>query len=189
MAKHHDRYSRVAVALHWAIAALILTNLAIGLTFPSPLPGERFSPKPLLPLHVSIGILVLLLSLFRLGWRIMHHPPPYRDSMPRWEHVLAQAGHWLFYILIIGMPLTGWMTISAHKVQKTPLKVFSLPWPHFPIFPSLPTGQVERLHDLLAKEHGLLAVWLLPALLAIHVGAVIKHHLFDQRPVLQRMLP
>jgi cytochrome b561 len=182
-------YDRVAIALHWLIAALILTNLAIGLTFPAPLPGQPYSPKPLLPLHVSIGILVLLLSLARLGWRIAHQPPAYEHPLPRWQYRLARAAHRIFYVLIILMPLTGWMTISAHKVQKTPLRLFGLPWPHFPGFPALSAETVGRLHDGLVVVHSLLTEWLLPVMLALHVGAIVKHHLVDRKPVLQRMLP
>jgi cytochrome b561 len=188
MAQTH-RYDRVAITLHWLIAVLILANLAIGLTFSPPLPGQFYSPKPLLPLHVSIGILVLLLSFARVGWRIAHRPPAYDHALPTWEYRLAKAAHWLFYVLIIAMPLTGWMTISAHKVHKTQLKLFGMPWPHFPGFTVLPVETISRLHDNLVTVHSLLAEWLLPAMLALHLGAIVKHHLIDRKPVLQRMLP
>ncbi|PZU10993.1 cytochrome b [Sphingomonas sp.] len=182
------RYDRVAITLHWLIAVLILVNIGIGLGFPDPLPGQRFSPKPLLPLHISIGISVLLLSLARLAWRLTHRPPPYRWPLPNREHLLARAGHWAFYGLMILMPLTGWMAISAHKVQKTPLRLFGLHWPHFPVFPMLPAVLVDRLHDLLVIAHAFLTAWLMPALLALHVAAIAKHHLIDRKPLLGRML-
>jgi cytochrome b561 len=186
-----QRYGTVAALLHWVIAVLIVTNFVIGWTFPHHVaPGQRFSPKPLLPLHMSIGLLVMLLSIARLAWRLHQAPPPLPAYMPAWERLLARCGHLAFYVLMIAMPFTGWLAISAHKVQKTELSLFNIiPWPHFPVFPLLAEGTVVRLHDLLVNVHRLLALWLLPAILALHVGAVLKHHLLDRDPILRRMLP
>lgn len=183
------RYGRIAMLLHWTIAALIIANVWIGWTFPEPLPGQRFSPKPLLPLHVSFGLSVLILSFVRLGWRLSHRAPPLPETTPRWERAAAHATHIAFYALMIGMPLTGWMVLSAHKVHKTGLFLFGIPWPHFPGFTMPPEETVKMLHDALVDVHAVLTLWLLPAMLALHIGAVIKHHLFDKDPILLRMMP
>lgn len=182
-------YGRVAVSFHWIIAILIITNILIGLDFPDPLPGQKIAGKPLLGLHISIGLLVLVLSVARLGWRLLHRSPPHDPAMKRGEVLAAGATHLLFYIMMIGIPLTGWLIMSAHKMPKSKLDLFGVvPWPHFPIQFLSPTT-LDGIHGLVTDMHGIMGTWLLPALLALHVGAVIKHHLIDHDPILWRMLP
>ena len=97
-----DRYSRGAIAFHWVIAALVLFNLWLGL-FHDSLPREW----KVMPVHRSIGITILVLSIGRLAWRLAHRPPAFADSLAGWEKALATTAHWLFYALLIVMPLTG----------------------------------------------------------------------------------
>ena len=97
------RYSGGAIAFHWSVAALILVNLALGLGHESLLDGQRW----VMPLHKSIGLTVLALSVGRLGWRLAHRPPPMAPDA-RWAHRLAGAVHAAFYALMILVPLAGW---------------------------------------------------------------------------------
>src|SRR5271167_1175015 len=97
-------YGAVAKTLHWLIAFLIVAMLVIGWLMTT-LPRENAYKFPLFQWHKSIGILILLLSLLRLGWRLTHSAPPLPAKMPAWEKFAARATHWLFYVLIIGMPL------------------------------------------------------------------------------------
>jgi cytochrome b561 len=182
------RYGNVAVLLHWAIAILILANLAIGLGFPEHQPGEPFPPKPLLPLHISLGLSVLILSIARMFWRLTHRPPAHSLTMKRWEVWLANAAHTAFYVLIVGMPLTGWLILSAHRNAKWQ-SLFGIPWPPLPVAGNLPESTIHAMHDVFADVHSWLAVQTLLVMLALHVGAVIKHHVFDKDPMLRRMLP
>lgn len=184
-----DSYGRVAVALHWVIAALIFAQLWIGLDFPAKKPGELYSPKPLLPLHITLGMLVLVLSIARLAWRAFHRPPPHRPDMARLEVIGAHLGHWAFYFLIIAMPVTGWMTQSAHNNTRPMKGVLGDLWPKIPGVHSIAEPMLTQVHDWFVSAHELLTVQALVALLVLHVGAVIKHHLVDHDPVLQRMLP
>src|ERR1700759_5490543 len=99
-------YSRTAIALHWVIAALILVNLALGLFH------EDFS-KPvragMMVYHKAIGMTVLGLTILRLAWRLTPRPPALDAAMKRWEMGLARTVHWLFYLLLLAMPATGWL--------------------------------------------------------------------------------
>jgi len=184
------RYTRVAMALHWLMAAIMLANIVIGVTFPEAGPGVKYAPKPLLPLHISLGLSALVLVVGRIAWRLTHRPPADAPTMARWEVIAAHLGHLALYALMVAIPFSGWLVLSAHKVQKNQLTIFGvIPWPHFPIFPSLPEPVVDRWHNGLVVFHALCATWLLPILLVIHVTAVIKHHLLDRDPVLKRMLP
>jgi cytochrome b561 len=183
-----NRYTHTAIALHWVMAIIILANLVIGWTFPEAVAGQKFPPKPLLPLHISLGLSALVLIVARIAWRMGHRPPPHHPPLSGLERIAAQLGHLALYALTFVIPFSGWLVLSAHKVQKNHLMLFGLiEWPHFPIFPTLPPANVAQWHDRLVAIHALAASLALPALLAVHVGAVAKHHLIDRHNVLVRM--
>src|SRR5689334_4727830 len=108
------RYSTVAVVLHWLIALMILTNIALAWSAED---LSRAAATRVMTVHMSTGIMVLLLSLLRLGWRLMHPIPPYPAGLPRWERLSARAVHWGFYVIMIGMPLTGWIMTSGPRAK------------------------------------------------------------------------
>lgn len=169
------RYTRVAIALHWMIAILIVTNLTIGLLMDS-------LPRGTLPLHKSIGMLVLFLGLVRLGWRIGHRPPPLPTGVTRWERRIAGAVHWTFYALIILIPLSGWIFTSA-SLKRHPLSFFGI----FPL-PMFPVAQDKAIAGVWADRHELMA-YLMIALLLLHVGGALKHRFIQRDRILDRMLP
>lgn len=185
-----ERYTTVAIWLHWIIAIMIVANLIIGLDFSDPLPGQRFAPKPLLWLHVSLGITVLLLSFVRLAWRLRYRPPPHPAAMPAWEKRSAAITHALFYVLMISMPLSGWLVVSAHKVYPFKTMIWEvIPWPMISVFGHMTTEQVEIWHSRFVTLHSVSSLYLLIAMLLLHLGAVAKHHILDRDPVLRRMWP
>jgi cytochrome b561 len=184
----NNRYGNVAVFLHWIIALFIIANVYIGLDFPQREPGGPFPPKPLLPLHISLGLSVLVLSVVRLLWRLAHKPPPHPPTMKGWEIKLAGVAHVAFYFLIIAMPMSGWAILSAH-VNARWLSLFGIPVPPLPVGGGMSEAEVEVLHDQFVEVHEILTLYVLVALLALHVGAVLKHHLFDKDPTIKRMLP
>lgn len=169
------RYTRVAIALHWTIATLILANLAIGLLHETLLKGT-------LPLHKSIGMLVLLLGVVRLGWRIGHRPPPLPASVKRWERRVAGVIHGIFYALIILIPLSGWIFTSA-GLKRHPLSFFGL----FPL-PMFPVPQDKAIASVWADRHELMA-YLMIGLLLLHIGGALKHRFVQRDRLLDRMLP
>ncbi len=173
-----DRYTRVAIAFHWIIAALVLWNLMGGLggdILPKSLSGFFWSG------HKAIGIAVLFLSIARLAWRLGHRPPPL-PAMPRWQVVVGHITHWLFYALIILMPLSGWLFTSA-SMKRQPISVFGL----FDI-PFLPVAQGPQAGAVPHAFHEY-AGWLLAALAALHIAAALKHHFVDRDRTLARILP
>jgi cytochrome b561 len=169
------RYTRVAIALHWTIATLIVANLTIGLLHDSLLKGA-------LPLHKSIGMLVLLLGVARLGWRMGHRPPPLPASVRRWERRVSATVHWLFYALMILIPLSGWIFTSA-SLKRHPLSFFGL----FPL-PMFPVPQDKAIASVWADRHELMA-YLMIALLLLHIAGALKHRFVERDRVLDRMLP
>ncbi|WP_174274837.1 cytochrome b, partial [Sphingomonas bacterium] len=108
-----SRYTGVAIALHWAIAAFILFNLVTGLWLDS-------MPRGTIAIHISSGISVLILTVARIVWRLTHKPPPYPSDMPAWERGLAHLVHFCLYAAMLIMPLSGWAMISANPPAGSP---------------------------------------------------------------------
>lgn len=169
------RYSRVAIAFHWTIAALVIVNMVIGI-------GHDYLPalRAAMGAHKSIGILVLALTLGRIAWRLGHRPPPLPAAMPAWEKGAAHAGHLGLYLLMLALPVSGWV-MASNPERVRPLTFFGL----FDI-PYLPVSAAGAGagHD----AHGVLG-WIMLALLALHIGAALRHHLVRRDGVLARMLP
>ena len=182
----HSTYSSVAISLHWLIALAMLTNIGLAWYFGTLPKADQVMP---VQLHKSIGITVLLLTLIRIGWRLVNTPPPLPDTMRPWEKWAATANHIVFYLLMLALPLSGWAMVSSSpliKVHPTVL-YWTIPWPTYPLLPTDP----DQLHDarkLFSKTHELLA-WLAYATIALHVAAALKHQIIDRDDVLARMLP
>jgi cytochrome b561 len=179
-------YSRAAITLHWLIAALILTNIALAWYFTRLKGPAEVAP---LALHKSIGITVLLLSCARVGVRVAIPPPKLPDHMPAWELAAARTLHTLFYLLILALPLTGWAMVSASPLIRVhPTVLFGvLPWPAVP-YPGLSSDQRHDVGHFFGGAHLSLA-WIAYFAIALHVGAALKHHFFDRDEVLGRMAP
>lgn len=173
----YARYTRVAIWLHWTIAALIVANLVIGLfhdSFPAALRG------PSMGFHKTAGIIVLFLSLARLGWRLGHKPPPQDREHKAWERLLAKTTHRVFYVLMIAVPLAGWIFVSAAATPR-PLDFFGL----FPI-PFLPVPRTEGVNGFWNEAHEIMAFGII-GLLVLHVAGALKHQFLDRDVELARM--
>ena len=177
------RYTSVAVAFHWAIAVLILGNIAGGI-FMHNLPNASPIKFDLYQLHKSFGLSILILTLFRLGWRVAHKAPPLPAATPGWQRLGARAAHWAFYGLMLIIPLTGWAMVSVSPLD-IPTHFFGvIPVPHLPFFGGV--ADPAAMEDLFAEVHEYLAFALL-GLFVLHVGAALKHHFVDKDGVLQSM--
>lgn len=176
------RYNRGAAAFHWVTAFLVLIQIYLGFAFAD---MERGDARTLwFNWHKTVGITILLLSMARLGWRITNPPPRLPSSLPAWERVAARVNHGAFYVVLIGLPLTGWMYLSTGRpalTSNTTSLVGGLVWP---FIPGLPRG----LHESFEQTHVML-VWLTFALLALHVAAAIKHQFVDLGDAAGRMPP
>lgn len=171
------RYAAPAVFLHWAATVLIFCSFPLGLYMVdlklSPLKLKLYS------YHKWIGVTVFLLVLARIAWRAGHAPPPLPASVPAWERNLAGAAHLLLYLLLVAIPLSGWLFSSAAGVQTVYLALLPLP-------DLLPKDKM--LADLLRFVHMFLN-YSFAALVGLHAGAALKHHFLDRDAVLARMVP
>jgi cytochrome b561 len=186
-AERPARYTTVAILLHWLTAAGIAALIVIGLIMTQL--TSRISQMEiftLYQLHKSIGITVLLLVVLRVLWRFTHRPPPLPSEMPRAERRAAHGLHWLLYVFMIGMPLTGWAVVSSSPFNLPTVLYNLVPWPDLPILPNL--ANKAAVSHVLAWVHAY-GSWLLIVLLAIHIGAALRHHLVKRDPILSRMVP
>ena len=179
------RYTLGAIAFHWLIAALIVTNLFLGWRMNQLAGMDRFT---LFQLHKSVGITVLVLSVLRLAWRLGHRPPPYPATMRRWERVAATSTHWTFYGLMLAMPLTGWVIVSASPLNLPTLLFKTVPWPHIGIVHDQSLPARMAIESGVGTSHVLLA-YLFGGLIVLHVLAALKHQFVERDGVLSRILP
>jgi cytochrome b561 len=177
LANTAEAWGAPAKFFHWTVALLILVQ--IGLGFAAAL--WRLSPLKLelFVWHKSTGVLILVLMLARLAWRLANRGPALPPQTPAWERHAAHASHALLYALALALPLSGWVINSAAGV---PFSVFWL----VPL-PSI-VAPDERLEEIAKLVHFSLLVALC-LVLAVHIGAALRHHLVKRDDVLRRMLP
>ncbi|MGR4863608.1 cytochrome b [Caulobacter sp. LARHSG274] len=186
-AGHADqrRYSPVGIVFHWTMAGLVLFQLGWGWWMGRARPGGDMVTA--YELHFLIGVLMLVLALGRLGWRLFA-PEIINDAdKPGWESTAAHVTHYVFYTCLLGLPLSGWAIVSA-TARETRLTLLGLiPWPLLPL-QNLSAPALWSIETVAEWLHRGLVVSLL-ALIPIHVGAALKHHVIDRDDVLHGMLP
>jgi cytochrome b561 len=185
-AGHADegRYSPVAIAFHWTMAALIFVQLGLGWWMgrapAGPDKAEAYG------VHFAIGILMLALAAGRLGWRTLA-PGPINDAdKPGWQTTAAHITHGVFYVCLLGLPLSGWLIVSA-TARDQPLTLLGLPWPLLPLG-TLPNTTLWGLEAVGEWIHRGLIVSLL-LLVPLHIAAALEHHFIARDDVLHGMLP
>lgn len=197
MSTASPRYTAVAIVLHWAIAIAILAMIPLGWWMGDALEALDTQAQAIAAyqLHKSIGLTVLALSLVRLGWRLTHAAPPLPAGMKAWEKTVAAITHWAFYVLMIALPLTGWLYVSTawSPHDQRPLEVPTLYFglfqvPHLFGLSSLADAARAGLAGALEFGHSKLA-WAALALTALHAGAALKHQFADRDNIMARMAP
>ncbi|MEH6664288.1 MAG: cytochrome b [Brevundimonas sp.] len=179
------RWTPVAITFHWTMAALVLFQLVWGWwTSGIPVGGDKVAAYQI---HANTGLLILLLAVLRAIWRLMI-PGPINDADdPGWESTVSRITHFLFYIFIVGLPLSGWLMLSATAPEMQLMLGGVIPAPRLPVGTLSQEGlwqvqwAAERIHFFM--------VWGITFLIMGHVAAVVKHYVFDKDNVLPGMLP
>lgn len=186
-ANNRTRYGTVAMTLHWVIAAFVLTNLYLGLTFDSYPKGDP-ALLQVLQIHKSIGLTVLVLSILRLVWRLVNPVPPLPAGMNPLLKFAAHATHFLLYFLIVTIPLSGWAMVSASRLA-VPTRYFGLfDWPNIGFIANMPLEQKNPLRHDFGAVHSFLA-WSAIVLIVLHVAAALYHQFYRGDDVFKRMIP
>lgn len=173
----HSRYGLVPIVMHWLAAIAIfglffLGDYMVDLGYYDP--WYRSAPH----LHKSIGVLLFLLMVVRLGWHWLGLTPVPLASHRPWEVRLAHLAHIVLYLLIFVVMVSGYLISTA---DGSAVAVFS--WFEVPSV----TGQVKQLEDIAGTVHRWCA-WSLVGLAVLHALAAIKHHVIDRDETLRRMI-
>ncbi len=171
------RYTPVAISLHWLIALLIFAGWGLGF-YMADLP---LSPAKLryYSWHKWMGVTTFILAVLRVGWLATHSAPRLPHAIPPWQTRTARVTHFVLYLLMFVIPLSGWLMSSAKGVPTVYFGV--LPIPDL-------IGKDKAMGDVLVVVHQSLAFGL-AALVSLHVAAAIKHHFMDRDGVMGRMVP
>jgi cytochrome b561 len=181
------RYTNVAIVLHWIVAVLMIANIILGLSIDK-IPEDWI--RPVIDVHKSIGVTVLGLILMRVLWRLGHRPPPFSAGMALWERIAAHIVHYGLYVLMLWMPITGWLHDSAWKAApEIPLRWFGLfEFPRIGFIMNQPPETKEYLHGLFGSMHAI-AGYVLFWIVLLHVAGALKHQFLDKEPEFRRMWP
>ncbi len=178
-ATQSPRYTRTAAVLHWLIALLVVCGFCLGLY----MVDLKFSPAKLAlySYHKWIGVSIFSLALLRLAWRLTHAPPPLPAGVAAWQRHAAAALHVVLYLLILIIPVTGWLYSSAAGVPTVPFGIAALQLPDL----------LERNKELAGNLHFLHVTlnFSMAALVGLHVAAALKHQFFDRDGLMARMYP
>jgi len=172
------RYSPINQALHWITAACMFAILPLAWVMVNAKEGTPFDIA-LFNWHKTLGGIVLLVTLFRILWRLRDRPPAYPPTIAAWERVLAHAAYWMFFFILIWMPVTGLLTTTygGH-----PTKLFNLIQTPQLLPPDKPKAELfGGLH-----EAGQGAVYVL---IVLHLSAVVTHVAWRRTGLFGRMLP
>src|SRR5690606_4549080 len=171
------RYTRTEIFLHWLMGLGLIGTFALGFY----MEGLPLSPNKLkfYSWHKWAGVSLLVLAVIRLAWRMSHRAPDFPQTMSRFSRLAAHAAHWLLYVLMLAIPLSGWLMSSAQGFQVVWFGVLPLP--------DL-VSKDAALGSLLQDVHVVLNYTLLVAVVG-HVGAALQHHFIKKDTILTRMLP
>jgi len=170
-------WGAVQKSLHWIIVLAVIVQLAVGFTLAA-MPSSAPSWARYFPVHTSLGLSIFLLMLARLLWRASNPGPVLPATLPAWQRVLARSTHWLFYLVLLGLPVSGYLAVSAGGHQ-IPFYGAELPQA---------VSASKEANRVIMDLH-VLGATLLILLIALHAAGALRHEWLLHDNVLRRMLP
>ncbi len=179
-----ESWGWVARTLHWSMAALILFQLGLGV-YMSNFVDDLIAQFALVQTHKSWGAVIFALALIRIVWRIANRTRPrLPDRTPAWQAHASGVSHALLYLLMIALPLSGWVMSAASPTQDL-LGIENMVFDRFAMPDPWVPGD-KGLADAAQDVH-FAAALVLALLVLVHVSAALKHHYFDRDDVLERI--
>ncbi len=178
-----DYWGLPSKLFHWVMAVLVIGLLAMG-QYISHFVDDIYRAFDLTQIHKSFGFVAFCLVALRLVWRWYAGAPTLPPEVPRWQVRASQVSHVLLYVLMVVMPVSGWLYASAsinqdlYQIPNQVFGLFALPDPFVPGEKALEM-RFRTVHDVGGK--------LLAALVLVHLAAALKHHFVDRNHILRRM--
>lgn len=170
-------YDGVAKAFHWLVVAMLVVQYSVALLLGWILP--KSAEDSLIAWHFSMGSSIFVVMLARLAWRLTHTPPPPPKDLSPGLRRISRATHWLFYAVLIVLPVLGWAAASGLGARVAVAGIIPLP---------LLVPKDDPFGKAMATVHPAIAISLL-AVIALHVAGALYHALVKHDGVIQRMLP
>ncbi len=174
-------WGSVSKSFHWLLFVLVTTQLSIGIytdTLDTDIPAQFELSLAIWPFHEGIGLTIFPVAAAAFIWRLRNTRPKY-VPMPRWQQIASRAVQELIYVIIIILPLVGFVQTQAYGFPVTYFNLFT--------FPKL-FEKSDALEQAMHNVHETLG-WTLAVLLVVHTAAAVKHHVIDKDETLKRMLP
>lgn len=172
-----NQYGSISKFFHWTIAILVIVMLCFGFflgDLPKAMKGTAYM------LHKSTGLLILALMILRILWTLINPKPQLPDTIPSYQRFLSHSVHYLLYVLVLIMPISGWiLTMAANKVPSF-YGLFQVPLPLIPHSKALAMN-ASQAHTIIA--------WLIIGFLSLHILAALKHLFINKDEIFSRMMP
>lgn len=183
-AKTSPHYHPIGIFFHWLMAFLVFAQLWWGWRTSMLMAGIEKAEAYVV--HAQLGAAILFAAFMRLGWRMiapfvaptLEQP----EDLPGWQRLAAEITHWMLYTLMIALPVSGLLMIGA-TAPETLERALGLSG-----FRDLDFETRARVEHFMERAHFVM-IWGLVGLIALHIGAALKHHFIDRDDVLARMIP
>lgn len=172
-----DRYHKASISLHWLMLALfvaVYATIELRVLFDK---GTALR-ETMKSLHFMLGLLMFALVWLRISMRIKYPAPRIEPAQPKWQDIAAKLAHLMLYAIMIGMPLAGWLMLSA---AGKPIPFFGLELPALIGKNKELAGQIKEIHEFV----GTIGYFLIGA----HAAAALFHHYIRRDNTLLGMLP
>ncbi len=169
------QYGTTAKVFHWLVVALLLVQYPLGWLMPDVHAGP---PGAAMTLHISLGIVILILIVLRFAWRLTHPVAP-ESSLPPWQRLTSEAVHWLLYFLVLATTLSGWLFASFRGWSVSLFYLVPLP---------MLASKSEEAVKAFDGWHQAME-WSLLAVIGLHVATAMVHIFIYRDRIMQRMLP
>jgi cytochrome b561 len=173
-----ERYTLTAQALHWINAALMFIVLPVAWVMMN-MPETATRRSLLFTLHKSIGLTIVMIVALRLVWRAKHPAPPLGARLNIWEKRAAVISHWMLYVVLIGMPVSGYLLCATGGYPISYFGLFSVPV----------LSKSPAVASAATWAHVAIGQWVVYSLILLHVAATVWHVSLRRDGVLDRMLP
>ncbi|MGB2045719.1 MAG: cytochrome b [Porticoccaceae bacterium] len=169
-ANEPHRYGRVSRLLHWTTAGLFLILIPMGI-FTSIIPEQTQYRNAYYVVHKTLGVTALLLLVIRLVWNRISQRPALDSTLTSRERQLARFAHFTLYMMMLALPVTGFMMTSLHGYP-----TYFFAWELAPLWPQ------SDAYILWGAMHKYLLPYLLYIVLGAHILGALKHHFIEKKP-------